>query len=63
MSPKSVKVILVIISVLSGVIATLVTGILVRSGGGSIPSAVLSGGGAFAATVALVITVVKFLEL
>jgi hypothetical protein len=63
MSPKGVKTALVVISILSGMIVALVTGILVRSGGGNLPSAILSGGGAFAATVALVLTIVKFLEL
>jgi hypothetical protein len=63
MGPKGVKIALVVIAILAGMVAALATGILVRSGGGSATSAALSGGGAFTATVALVLTIVKFLEL
>jgi hypothetical protein len=63
MGPKGVRTALAVIAILTGVVVTLVTGILVRSGGGSVSSAALSGGGAFAATVALVLTIAKFLDL
>ncbi len=63
MGPKGVKAALVVIAILAGMVAALVTGILVRSGGGSATSAALSGGGAFTAADALVLTIVKFLEL
>jgi Zn-dependent protease len=63
MDPKGFKAALVAIAILTGIIVALVTGILVRAGGGSVPSATLSGGGAFAATVALVLTIANFLNL
>ena len=52
-----------VIAILTGIIVALVTGILVRSGGGSVTSAALSGGGSFGATVVLVLTIAKFLDL
>jgi hypothetical protein len=63
MGPKGIRAALVVIAILTGIIVALVTGILVRSGGGSVTSAALSGGGAFAATVALVPTITRFLDL
>jgi hypothetical protein len=63
MGPKGIRTALALIAILTGVIVALITGILVRSGGGSVTSAALSGGGAFAATVALVLTITKFLDL
>lgn len=63
MGPKGIRTALAVIAILAGIIVALVTGILVRSGGGSVTSAALSGGGAFAATVALVLTITKFLDL
>lgn len=54
MGPKGAKTALVVIAILIGIIVALVTGILIRSGGGNVSSATLSGGGAFAAAVALV---------
>jgi hypothetical protein len=63
MGPKGCKAALVIIAILIGTIVAIVTGILVRSGGGTITSTALSGGGAFTATVALALTIIKFLNL
>jgi Zn-dependent protease len=63
MSSKGIRTALAVIAILTGIIVALVTGILVRSGGGSVTSAGLSGGGAFGATVVLVLTITKFLDL
>lgn len=63
MGPKGIRIALAVIAILTGIIVALVTGILVRSGGGNVASVALSGGGAFAATVALVLTITKFLDL
>ena len=63
MGPKGIRTALAIIAVLTGIIVALITGILVRSGGGGVTSATLSGGGAFGATVVLVLTITKFLDL
>jgi preprotein translocase subunit SecG len=63
MGPKDIRTALAVIAILAGIIVALVTGILVRSGGGNVTSAALSGGGTFAATVALVLTITKFLDL
>ena len=63
MGPKSIRIVIVVIAILTGIIVALVTGILVRSGGGSLTSVALSRGGSFAATVALVLTIAKSLDL
>ena len=63
MGPKGVRTAIVVIAILTGIIVALVAGILVRSGGGSVTSAALSGGGSFGATVVLVLTIAKFLDL
>jgi hypothetical protein len=57
------RTLLVLVSILLGVIAALVTGILVSSGGAAITAAALSGGGAFFATVPLALLVEKELGL
>jgi hypothetical protein len=57
------RTLLVLVSILLGIIAALVTGILVSSGGAPITAAALSGGGAFFATVPLALLIEKELGL
>jgi hypothetical protein len=57
------RTLLVLVSVLLGVIAALVTAILIGSSGTDLASAVLGGGGAFFATVPLALLIEKELGL
>jgi heme A synthase len=49
----------VLVAVLSGVIAALVTGILAVAGGVNLPAAVISGGGALVVVVPLVLLLAR----
>lgn len=59
--PSALKVVLVMMAILVGVIASLVTGILARAAGAPMTTAVLRGGVAFSGAVPLVLLIMSTL--